>query len=292
MTEFNMGVAGLTYGKKLKIPTVSNYTTNYSQYLKYYSLDIFLNTLWNYMRWFHNQNNMTLCPSMETREMLKNHGIQNTGIFSRGVDAENFNENLRSIKLRKQLGINDKIVLLYVGRVAMEKDINVLLEGYTSILNKYKDKVSLVITGNGPELEKYKKSFPKGTIYTGYKKGRELAEIYASSDIFVFPSPTETFGNVVLEAMASGLPVIAANAGGVKDTVKNRYNGLLFNPGDARELSKLIVEMIENEDLKNNLKENARKTVLERSWGSIFDGLVDTYKEVIFINRCVGRKIS
>lgn len=292
MTEFNMGLAGLTYGKKLGIPTISNYTTNFAQYLKYYNLEIFQNTSWNYMRWFHNQNEITLCPSMETRELLNSQGIPNTGIFSRGVDCENFNEKLRSIKLRNELGINDKIVLLYVGRVAMEKDIDVLLEGYRKISNKYKDKVSLIITGNGPELTRYKNSFPKGTIFTGYKKGRELAEIYASSDIFVFPSPTETFGNVVLEAMASGLPVIAANAGGVKDTVKNRVNGLLFNPGDANQLTNLVIEMIEDENLKNSLKANAKKTVSERSWTSIFDGLVETYEEVIFNNRYNDRIIS
>jgi glycosyltransferase involved in cell wall biosynthesis len=292
MTEFNMGIVGLIYGKKFKIPTVSNYTTNFAQYLKYYNLDIFNNTSWNYMRWFHNQNEMTLCPSMETKELLRSNGIQNTGIFSRGVDFENFNEKLRSVKLRKQLGIDDKIVLLYVGRVALEKDIHVLKESYIRILNQYKDRVSLIITGNGPELERYKKSFPKNTIFTGYKKGRELAEIYASSDIFIFPSPTETFGNVVLEAMASGLPVIAANAGGVKDTVKNRINGLLFNPGDASELSNLIIEIIEDEPLKNTLKNSARKTVLERSWNSIFEGLIETYEHVIFNKKCNQKIIS
>jgi glycosyltransferase involved in cell wall biosynthesis len=158
MTEFNMGIVGLIYGKKFKIPTVSNYTTNFAQYLKYYNLDIFNNTSWNYMRWFHNQNEMTLCPSMETKELLRSNGIQNTGIFSRGVDFENFNEKLRSVKLRKQLGIDDKIVLLYVGRVALEKDIHVLKESYIRILNQYKDRVSLIITGNGPELERYKKT--------------------------------------------------------------------------------------------------------------------------------------
>lgn len=293
MTEFNMGVAGLINGKKLGIPTVSNYTTNFAQYLKYYNLEILENASWNYMRWFHNQNNVTLCPSMETAKLLKNHDIENVGIFSRGIDSEKYNKSHRSRTLRKQLGIDDKIALLYVGRVAMEKDIDVLLKGYTKALEKYGDKISLIITGDGPELDRYKKSFPKGTIFTGYKKGHELVEIYASSDIFVFPSPTETFGNVVLEAMASGLPVIAANAGGVKDTVKNRINGLLFNTGDENQMFGLISEMIENKDLRNNLIKNADKTVSERTWESIFDGLINTYQEVIYNNNNnVGSIIS
>ncbi len=282
MTELNMGIAGLTYGKKLRIPTISSFTTNFSQYLKYYNLDIFENTSWNYMRWFHNQNEITLCPSMETNKLLKKHGILNTGIFSRGVDLDNFNEKLRSIDLRKQFGINDKIVLLYVGRVSKEKDIYVLQESYEKIVNKFKDRVALIITGGGPELKTYKKSFPRGTIFTGYKSGIELAQIYASSDIFIFPSSTETFGNVVLEAMASGLPVIAADAGGVKDTVKNKINGVLFKPGDASELTDLIIEIIENESIKNSIKCNARKTVLEKSWTCIFQKLIETYEHVIF----------
>ncbi|WP_026882253.1 glycosyltransferase family 4 protein [Clostridium akagii] len=292
MTELNMGIAGLTYGKKLGIPTISSYTTNFVQYLKYYNLDMFQNALWNYMRWFHNQNEITLCPSMETKKLLISHGINNTGIFSRGIDINNFNDKFRSIELRKQLGIHDKIVLLYVGRVAKEKDINILQEGYAKILNRYKDKVALIITGNGPELEVYKKSFPKGTIFTGYKIGSELAKIYASSDIFVFPSRTETFGNVVLEAMASGLTVIAANAGGVKDTVDNGINGMLFKPGDAEDLANLIIEIIEDKSLMNNIKHNATKTVLERSWDCIFQNLIKTYENIILSKKCKQSIIS
>ena len=124
--------------------------------------------------------------------------------------------------------------------------------------------------------------FFEETIFTGYKKGNELAEIYASSDIFVFPSSTETFGNVVLEAMSSGLPVIAANAGGVKDTVKDRINGLMFNPGDYNKLSCLITELIDDGSLRKKLSLNSRKTGLERSWKCIVEELLVTYQDVIY----------
>ena len=173
MTEYNMGVMGLMYGRKYGIPTISNYTTNLSQYLKYYNLDFLEKHMWNYMRWFHNQNDLTLCPSIETRNFLKSHGIQNIDIFSRGVDAESFSPELRNINLRKHLGVNDKIALLYVGRVALEKDIDILLESYKKVLNKHGDKITLIITGDGPELQNCKRDFPKGTIFTGYKKGKE-----------------------------------------------------------------------------------------------------------------------
>lgn len=160
--------------------------------------------------------------------------------------------------------------------------MDVLLQGYNQIISRYKDKVALIITGDGPKLERYKKSFPGGTIFTGYKKGSELAEIYASSDIFVFPSPTETFGNVVLEAMSSELPVIAANAGGVKDTVKDKINGLMFNPGDSKELACLMTKLIDDENLRKELSLSGRKTGLEWCWGSIVDGLLGTYQNVVY----------
>ncbi|MBC2580055.1 glycosyltransferase family 1 protein [Clostridium sp. DJ247] len=281
MTEFNMGISGLTYGKKHGIPTISNYTTNFSQYLNYYNLDFLENYTWNYMRWFHNQNDLTLCPSEEIRELLKNQGISNTDIFSRGIDSERFNPKLRSNDLRTQLGVQDKLVFLYVGRVSPEKDLDILIESYKEVFKKYGNKIALIITGEGPYLEKCKNELPKETIFTGFMKGRELAEIYASSDIFVCPSSTETFGNVILEAMASGLSVIGADAGGVKDTIKHRVNGLKFKPRDVNELINSMLELIEYEDLRNALKINGRNTGLSRSWNRIFDGLLDTYNDVL-----------
>lgn len=122
---------------------------------------------------------------------------------------------------------------------------------------------------------------PKDTIFTGFKKGKELSEIYASSDIFVFPSSTETFGNVVLEAMASGLPVIGADAGGVSEIISDGVNGIKFKQRNVLELTNSIFRLIENENLRNKLGENGRKTGLNRSWDKVFDKLVDNYCEII-----------
>lgn len=291
MTEFNMGRAGLRYGKKHGIPTISNYTTNFSQYLNYYNLDFLNNYIWNYMRWFHNQNDLTLCPSEEIRRYLKKEGISNTGIFSRGIDSKNFNPNLRSEELRNQLGVEDKLVFLYVGRVSPEKDLDILIDAYKAVFEKYRNKIALIITGEGPYLEKCKNDFPKGTIFTGFKKGRELAQIYASSDVFVFPSSTETFGNVVLEAMASGIPVIGADAGGVKEIIKHGVNGLKFKARNVNELINSMTELIKNKDLRNTLKINGRNTGLNRSWNKVFHGLMDDYNDVL-INKKNNSVIS
>ncbi|MCH3963606.1 MAG: glycosyltransferase family 1 protein [Clostridium sp.] len=281
MTEFNMGMVGLKYGKKHGIPTVSNYTTNFCQYLNYYNLDFLSGYVWNYLRWFHNQNSLTLCPSEEAKFYLKKKGLSNTDIFSRGIDSERFNPAVRSENLRRQLGINNKLVFLYVGRVSPEKDLDILIDAYKKIYCKYRERVALIITGEGPYMDKCKDDLPENTIFTGFKRGRELAQIYASSDIFTFPSSTETFGNVVLEAMASGITVIGADAGGVRNIIEHGINGLKFKARDANELVDLMIEVIENEDLRNVLSINGRNTGLNRSWNKVFGGLMDTYNDIL-----------
>jgi len=173
------------------------------------------------------------------------------------------------------------LVFLYVGRVSPEKDLDILIDAYRQVYNKYRDKIVLIITGEGPYLDKCKNNFPKDTIFTGFKKGKELAQIYASSDIFVFPSSTETFGNVVLEAMASGIPVIGADAGGVKNIIDHRINGLKFKARNVNELIGLMVELIEDENLRNTLRTNARDTGLKRSWNKVFSRLMDTYNDIL-----------
>lgn len=281
MTEFSMGLTGLYYGKKYGIPTISNYTTNFSQYTNYYKVDFLEQRVWDYMKWFHTQNQITLCPSREAQRTLKEHGILNTDIFSRGIDFENFHPRYRSNELRKTLKIENKIVFLYVGRVSFEKDLDILSESYKAICENYGNEVALIITGAGPYLEKCKNTFPKNTIFTGFKNGKELSEIYASCDVFVCPSFTETFGNVILEAMASGLPVIGADAGGIGEIIHHRHNGLKFKKRDSKELTSCMRQIIENTSLRNQLRINGREFSLQRSWEKIFHGLMEIYCQIL-----------
>lgn len=281
MTEFNMGIAGLYYGKKLGIPTVSNYSTNFSQYTDYYKVNFLKQPLWNYMKWFHTQNDITLCPSISAQKLLHSQGIHNTRVFSRGIDFKNFNPLYKNDQLRERLGISNKVTFLYVGRVSFEKDLDILSESYHSIYEKYGDQVAMVITGDGPYMEKCKQMFPKNTVFTGFKKGKELSEIYASCDIFVCPSSTETFGNVILEAMSSGLPVIGADAGGVGEIIQHGVTGLKFIQRDPKDLEKCMSNLIEDTAFRSHLKSNGRNFSVNRSWDKIFDGLIDIFHEVL-----------
>lgn len=290
LTEFNMGLTGLYYGRKYRIPTISTYTTNFSQYTDYYKVDFLKQAVWDYMKWFHTQNAVTLCPTHDAQKLLFDHGILNSGIFSRGIDAEKFSPKYRNDDLRKQLNLDHKIAFLYVGRISFEKDLDILCESYKAIRQKYGNQTVLVMTGDGPYLEKFKAMFPKDTIFTGFKKGKELSEIYASCDIFICPSSTETFGNVALEAMASGIPVIGADAGGIGELIQHGDNGLKFKKRDSQELSLLMEVLIENSELRDQLQRNGREYALNKSWTKIFDKLVDIYHEVI--NERKGHGIS
>ena len=287
ITEFNMGVAGMTFGKKHNIPTISNYTTNFSQYTEYYNLEFLKQPIWDYMKWFHNQNNITLCPSHEAQKLLNKNGINKTSLFSRGIDSSRFNPSFRNETLRKKLGTENKTTFLYVGRVAFEKDMDVLNESYKSIREKYPN-TSLIITGDGPYLKQCKELFPKDTIYTGFRKGHELAEIYASSDIFVCPSSTETFGNVILEAMASGLAVIGADAGGIREIIEHRQNGLKFSARNSAELTCRMQELIENKNLRDYIKSNGLKFAHGRTWNKIIGNLYNIYCEMLKENKYVS----
>ncbi len=281
MNEFNLGIAGMNYGRKHGIPTISTYTTNFSQYTDYYKINLLKEPIWSYMKWFHTQNDLTLCPSTAARELLYSQGIRNTKIFSRGIDSGQFQPEHRSGQLRRDLGIADKLAFLYVGRVSNEKDLDILSSSYHTIHKRFGAKAAMVITGDGPYLEKCRQMFPGDTIFTGFLRGKELAQIYASCDIFVCPSSTETFGNVVLEAMASGIPVIGADAGGVGETIQNGYTGLKFASRNAEDLGKCMAILLEDTKLRAELSKNGREYAVNRSWNKIFDGLMETYRQVI-----------
>ncbi|SMP41642.1 glycosyltransferase family 4 protein [Anoxynatronum buryatiense] len=280
-TEFNMGITGLRYGKKHGIPTLSSYTTNFTQYADYYKMSMLKQPIWEYMRWFHNQNELTLCATDEARKLLHRNGIHRTAIFSRGIDTNRFKPIQRSEELRRSLGVDGQKVFLYVGRVSFEKDMDILCKSSRQLQSLYGDKVAFIVTGDGPYLEKCRQLMPGNTVFTGFKMGDELARLYASSDVFVCPSSTETFGNVVLEAMASGLPVIGADAGGVRNLIKDGQNGLTFKARDEEDLTRCMTRLMENESLINHLIKNGLSFCRSRSWKTIVDGLVQQYQYVV-----------
>jgi glycosyltransferase involved in cell wall biosynthesis len=171
--------------------------------------------------------------------------------------------------------------LLYVGRIASEKGLNVLIKA-ANLLEESGSSFKLILVGDGPAREQLAKASHDNIVFLGYKSGRELQELYASGDIFVFPSSTETFGNVILEAMCSGLPVVAARAGGVKDNVIDMYNGLTFQPGDPADMAKAIILLIQDPELRSRLAANASVYALSKTWDEIFDNFFARLQKCCF----------
>lgn len=286
MTPLGIGFMGLRYANEKGIPAVSSFTTNFDSYLKYYKLEFFEELVWSYFKWFHANCKANFCPSNETLNVLKGKGIENLRIMTRGIDTAMFNPERRNQEFRKKFNTGDKLLFLYVGRIALEKDLDIMVDSINEINSMHPDAAQFVFVGDGPYTSVIKEKAPNNVFTTGYLKGKELAEAYASCDVFAFPSGTETLGNVVLEAMASGLPVIAVNSGGVKDNVKDGYNGIMCEYRSVNSFTSAISRFITDKELIKQLGENARDYTMKKSWESVFEQLLIDYEDIIGNNFC------
>ncbi len=290
-TPFSLGLTGMKYAKDNNIPLVSSYHTSFDKYLEHYKLQFLEKPLWHFFRWFHSYCEINFCPSEETRKELKKQGINNIEIWGRGIDTQKFSTNYYSAEYRKNLGVVDENILLYVGRIAAEKELDVLLAA-VKILNRKKLNYKLLLVGDGPIRARLESLQLPNVIFTGYKSGEELQTIYASADLFLFPSSSETYGNVILEAMASGLPVIAPFAGGVKENLIHQYNGLAFQAGDAEDMAIAAERLLKDNQLKLHLRDNALQHSLSKSWDSVFKNLFAHYQLIIDRSREVRNKVK
>lgn len=280
-TPFSIGLCGLKYAKSRKVPVVSSYHTNYSQYLGYFKLKFLEEVSWNYLKWFHSQCRKNYCPSRNTLNMLQVRGIQNLELWSRGVNTEAFSPAFRSNELRKSLRIDDRLVFLYVGRISAEKDIDILPEVIRKLSLKFSDDVHFLFAGDGPYSSVIRELSLPNTTFLGFVEGHELSKLYASSDIFIFPSSTETFGNVVLEAMASGLPVIGCSEGGVSDNLFDGYNGIVCRQRNTNDFYEACIKLAEDRIYARKLSQNALEHTSDISWDSIFEKLINSYAQIV-----------
>lgn len=274
MTEFTIGHMGLNYGKSRDIKVVSNYSTHFMSYVKYLGLGFLYRPLKRYIKGFHNKASVTTCPSKDTEAYLLNIGITRTRVFGRGIHTDQFSKDFRSDAFRETYGINP-FIYLYVGRLSAEKSLELALEAFEPIALKHPHAQFLVV-GNGPKYDTWKKEFP-GVHFLGYKTGHELSMIYASADAFIFPSSTETLGNVVLEAMASGLPVVVANKGGVLENVTHRINGLIAPTQDHTSYQMHMESLISDSTLYALIQKEALMYVKSKSWSDIFKEHIKSY---------------
>ncbi len=271
-TEGPLGWSALQAAKKLNIPMTSSYHTNFHEYSKHYGASFLMQPIENYLRHFHNQTLATLAPTAKAVKALEARGYKNVSIMARGVDAGQFSPTNRSTALRQSWGASDEdLVIIHVGRLAKEKNISLVLETFTAI-QQSQPSAKLVFVGDGPMLETLKQAQPQA-IFCGNKQDKLLAEHYASADLFVFPSVTETFGNVVPEALASGLCVVAYDYAAAGNIIKHGINGLLAPLNQSKALIETALSASNNKSLRNKCREASVQSIANFRWESVIDDL-------------------
>jgi phosphatidylinositol alpha 1,6-mannosyltransferase len=272
-----LGMHGAKVAKKLNIPTLSVYQTDMAGFASHYGFDIAHSSLRKLVGKIHSQTDRTLAPSRSACFELQSQGVPEVYLWQRGVNNELFNPNKRSESLRKYWDpTGKKTIIGFVGRLAKEKRISDL---------KYLDRNPnnlLIITGDGPAKERLKKDLPNA-IFMGHKNGEDLAEIYASLDLFIHPGPNETFCQAVQEALSSGTPCIVPTTGGPADLVSHGKTGYVINIHRPDELESTVMHFKLRND-RANMALQARQSVLSRTWSTINAQLINHYEEIL-VNR-------
>ena len=281
ITEFTLGMVGMEYAKKHNVPVVSTYETDIPLYLKYYHASFLREPTWMMFRTFHNRSDCVFTPSYYTMNKLKGKGFNHVRVWERGIETDRFSPDFRSEEWRKEKGLDDKIVFLYVGRLSPEKHIDVFVDTAKELNKKYKDKIHFLIVGGGPSVEKITKEIPDNTELLGYLRGDELSKVYSSSDVFMFPSATETLGFVVVEAMASGLPVVCCEEGGVSDSVLVGETGYLCRKANVGDFAENASKLIDSPELLKEMGKKGREIAITKSWDNGFNKLYKDYLEII-----------
>jgi glycosyltransferase involved in cell wall biosynthesis len=270
----------LKYGKEANIPIVSIYHTDFPSYLKYYKLQIFESTVWKKMVQFYNKCDAVFTPTNEMKEQLEKKGARRVEIWSRGIRKDSFDPSKRSDELRRSWGADGKTVVLYSGRFVKYKDLDIVEQVYQDLMENKKKGVKFVLLGSGPMEKELKNKMPDA-VFPGYLTGDELHKAYASGDIFLFPSTTETFGNVVQEAISSGLPAVVSDIGGCKEIVIESDAGIVCRAKDADHFSDSVSNLIEDEEYYLALKQKGLIWSKTRTWDSINDKLIEMFYELI-----------
>lgn len=279
-TEGPLGWSALAAADRLGIPVSSGYHTNFQAYSRHYGIGWLHGAINRYLRHFHNRTRATLVPSRALAERLTRDGFSNLILLARGVDTGLFRPARRSDELRRAWNAGpDTLIAAYVGRIAPEKNLGLVVRGFEAIRQAHPD-AKLLFVGDGPQKQALTRRHPEH-IHAGMRHGEDLAAHYASADIFLFPSLTETFGNVTLEAMASGLGVVAYDCAAAGELIEHGVSGLLAPPGDERRFIADAVRLAADPVLLAWLRQHAVAGVARFDWESIHDALAGTFQNIV-----------
>ncbi len=275
----SLGVVGLRHARELVIPVAASYQTDLPGFAARWGLGLFSDLLWGYLRWVHDQADLNFCPSRFTLRELAQRGFRNLRVWGRGADTDRFAPGRASVAWRSRLtdGHPDAPLIVAVSRLAPEKRLAMLRPVIDAL-----PRARLAIIGDGPTRWLLESQFAgTPTVFTGYLHGADLAAAYASADIFVLTGANETFGNVVLEAMASGLPVVAPDTGGQVDHVQHEVNGLIYPAEDSDALVAAVARLAADLPWARQLGAAGRVYAEGQRWDRILDGLIQDWQAII-----------
>jgi glycosyltransferase involved in cell wall biosynthesis len=267
-TEGPMGWSALQAANHLKLPVCSDFRTNFHAYSKHYGVGWLHKPIMAYLRKFHNNTQCTMTPDEGLRRDLQEYGFKNVLVVARGVDTVQFSPRFRSEALRESWGVAPQdLVVMHVGRLAAEKNLTTLMQAFEA-LRAVEPRARLVLVGDGPARKELQARCPDA-IFAGMRHGADLAAHYASGDLFVFPSLTETFGNVTTEALASGLPVLAFDYAAAHQLVQPGVSGQLAPFGNMPEFVRLAAELAQDRAALRQMGLQARLTSESLGWDQI-----------------------
>jgi glycosyltransferase involved in cell wall biosynthesis len=279
-TEGPLGWSALQAARVLRLPITSDFRTNFQSYSKHYGVGWLQKPIVAYLRKFHNRTLCTMVPTQAMHDQLKVLGFQNLQVVARGVDTQLFNPEKRSASLRKQWQVDDKtLVILSVGRLAAEKNLDLTVKTY-QVLKQNNRAVKLVFCGDGPYRAKLQADCPDA-IFMGMATQAQLAVAYASADLFIFPSLTETFGNVTLEALASGTPVLAFDCAAAKEVIEDERNGWLVPGEDEQRYVLRALAITQKTSTLQEARQNASTSIRQWEWSSIATKVENQFRQAM-----------
>ncbi len=267
-TEGPLGLAAVRAAHRLALPVTSDFRTNFHWYIRHYGMPWAQTPVFAYLRYFHNRTDRCFVPTPALKAQLEATGFERVEVVGRGVDSVRFSPQHRCATLRASWGVRgDEPVVLHVGRLAPEKNVRLVFEAFRMLVNRARG-ARLVLVGDGPQHDALRAEFPEA-IFAGRKSGSELARYYASADLFLFPSLTDTFGNVLLEALSSGLLVVAYDMAAANAHMSNGSNGLLVRPGDSHGFIATASAAGAQLRVLGHLRQAARETAMVLTWDHI-----------------------
>jgi glycosyltransferase involved in cell wall biosynthesis len=278
-----LGLWGTAIAKQRNRPLLASYHTDRAQYAQHLRLPLLLTPGLRFVRDVHNQAHVNLVTSNPMMDAARELGIKRVRLWPKAVDTDLFHPDRKTREMRERLsgGHPDAPLAIYVGRLSYEKRIDWLHAPVTRV-----PRLRLALVGSGPAETELKERFAgTATTFTGYLSGADLAAAYASADMFLFPSDTETLGFVAMESMASGVPAIGARAGGIPDVIDHGVNGLMFTPGDLDDLTDQVTTLVTDAEFRRRLGSRARADMEPHGWRSATEALFDNYRTAIRVHR-------